>query len=64
MPPPEKATGFRAYYRGVSPIGLPFYPDGLFMLIVTFALVVGLPAAIAGAFYGISMLGAAWGGGH
>jgi hypothetical protein len=56
--------GFRAFYRGVDPIGLPVYPDAIFMAIVTFALVVGLPAAIAGIFFAISHLGAAWGGGH
>jgi hypothetical protein len=55
--------GFRGYYRGVVPIRTPF-PETLFMAIVAFALIVALPAAITGIFYGISRLGAAWGGGH
>jgi len=65
-PPP--LTGFRTHYRGVDPVGTPVYPDRIFMTIVTLALMVGLPAAIAGIFYGIARLGAAWGvgvgGGH
>jgi hypothetical protein len=55
--------GFRSYFRGVDPIGTPV-PEAAFMTIVTLVLMVGLPAAIAGIFYGIAQLGAAWGGGH
>lgn len=55
--------GFRSYFRGVDPIGTPV-PEIVFMTIVTLALVVGLPAAITGIFYGIAKLGAAWGGGQ
>jgi hypothetical protein len=67
MPQEDSATktkGFRAFYRGVDPIGLPVFPDRIFMTIVTLALVVGLPAAIAGIFFAVSSLGATWGGGH
>jgi len=60
---PEPLKGFHAYFRGVDPVRTP-YPERIFMTIVTLLLVVGLPAAIAGVFYGISRLGAAWGGGH
>jgi hypothetical protein len=59
----DKSSGFRAYYKGVDPIGTSF-TEILFMGIVTLALMVGLPAAITGIFYGISRLGATWGGGH
>jgi hypothetical protein len=62
--PSPNLTGFRTYYRGVDPIGMPVFPDRIFMTIVTLALMVGLPAAIAGIFYGIARLGAAWGTGH
>jgi hypothetical protein len=56
-------TGFRAYYKGVARIRTPI-TEVVFMIIVTLALVVGLPAALAGIFYGIARLGATWGGGH
>jgi hypothetical protein len=61
----KKASGFRAYYAGGSaaPIGTPA-SEIVFMVIVALVLVVGLPAAIAGIFYGIARLGATWGGGH
>jgi hypothetical protein len=52
--------GFRSFFRGVDPIGTPL-PEVLFMTVVTLALMVGLPAAIAGIFYGIAQLGSAWG---
>jgi hypothetical protein len=55
--------GFRSYFRGVDPIRTPV-PEAVFMTIVTLALMVGLPAAIAGIFYGIAKIGAAWGGAH
>ena len=55
--------GFHAYYRNIDPITTSFH-EKAFMLIVTLALVVGLPAAIAWIFWGIAHLGAAWGGGH
>jgi uncharacterized membrane protein YphA (DoxX/SURF4 family) len=57
-------AGFRQFFRGVDPNTLPLFPDAIFMTIVTLALVVGLPAAIAGIFFLISNLGATWGGGH
>jgi hypothetical protein len=59
----KPATGFRAYYWGVARNRTPI-TEVIFMTIVTLALVVGLPAAIAGIFYGIARLGATWGGGH
>jgi hypothetical protein len=52
--------GFRSFYRGVDPNRTPL-PELLFMAIVTLVLVVGLPAAITGIFYGIARLGGAWG---
>jgi hypothetical protein len=59
----EPRKGFHFYYRNIDPIKASF-TDSLFMLVVTLALMVGLPAAIGGIFYGISRLGATWGGGH
>ncbi len=61
----KKPAGFRAYYASGSaaPLATPF-TEIVFMVIVTLLLVVGLPAAIAGIFYGIGRLGASWGGGH
>jgi hypothetical protein len=61
---PPNLTGFRTHYKGVDPTVMPVFPDRIFMTIVTLALMVGLPAAIAGIFYGIARLGAAWGVGH
>ncbi len=55
--------GFREYFLGVSPVGTPA-TEWIFMAVVSFALMVALPAAIAGIFYGVARLGAAWGGGH
>jgi hypothetical protein len=60
----SQEKGFRGFFRGVDPIKLPVFPDAIFMAVATLALFVGLPAAIAGIFYAISHLGAAWGGGH
>lgn len=61
----KKPTGFRAYYASGSaaPIGTPI-SEIVFMAIVTLLLMVGLPAAIAGVFYGIARLGATWGTGR
>ena len=61
----KKASGFRAYYASGSaaPLGTPV-SEIVFMTIVTLLLMVGLPAAIAGIFYGIARLGATWGSGH
>ncbi len=61
----KKATGFRAYYASGSaaPIGTPV-SEVVFMTVVALLLVVGLPAAIAGVFYGIARLGATWGVGR
>ncbi len=59
----ESRGGFHFYYRNVDPIRTPFQ-EKAFMLLVTLALMVGLPAAIAGIFWGIARLGATWGGGH
>ncbi len=59
----EPRTGFHFYYRGVAPITTPF-GEKVFMTVVTFALVVALPAAIGGIFWGMAQLGGTWGGGH
>jgi hypothetical protein len=61
----KKPTGFREYYASGSaaPLGTPL-SEIVFMTIVTLVLMVGLPAAIAGIFYGIARLGATWGSGH
>ena len=56
----KEPVGFRVYYRGVSPIRTPFQ-ERVFMAVVTLALMVGLPAAIAAIFWGIARLGATWG---
>jgi hypothetical protein len=59
----EQRTGFHFYFRSVAPLRTP-WGERVFMLVVTFLLMVALPAAIAGIFFGIARLGAAWGGGH
>jgi hypothetical protein len=59
----QEPKGFHYYYRGVAPLKMPF-TEAAFMVIVTFALVVALPAAIAGIFWGMAQLGGTWGGGH
>ena len=61
----KKPSGFREYYASGSaaPLGTPL-SEIIFMAIVTLILMVGLPAAIAGIFYGIARLGATWGTGH
>jgi hypothetical protein len=60
---PKERTGFHFYYRNIDQIR-PSFQEQAFMLIVTLALMVGLPAAIAGIFWGMAQLGATWGGGH
>ena len=60
---PKEPTGFHFYYRSLDQIR-PSFQEKAFMLIVTLALVVGLPAAIAGIFWAMALLGASWGGGH
>ena len=59
----EDRRGFHYYYRNVDPIRTTFQ-EKLFMTVVTLALMVALPTAIAGIFWGIAKLGAAWGGGR
>jgi hypothetical protein len=59
----NERTGFHFYYRNIDPIRTSFQ-EKVFMSVVTFALVVALPAAIAGIFWGMAQLGGTWGGGH